>query len=191
MAKIHKKNNAAVNSSGGSGDSAMRSWRAHLCLWLTAIVGFAADLGSKWWILKKLGDPSQGGQIVIIDDYLRFITAFNSGAAFGVAAGKTGFLIVASVLALGVLTWFFATTRANQHTSHIAIGMLLAGALGNMYDRITNNGFVVDFIDVNLHFWPANPWPTFNIADIAICLGVALMLSAVLLDGRSRSSSAS
>ena len=58
--------------------------------------------------------------------------------------------------------------------------MLLAGALGNIHDRLFNNGQVVDFIEVNLHFWPANPWPTFNIADVLLCVGVAILVINLL-----------
>ena len=59
-------------------------------------------------------------------------------------------------------------------------GMLVAGALGNMYDRLFNQGNVIDFIEVNLHVWPANPWPTFNVADIFLCIGVGVLLLTLL-----------
>ena len=54
--------------------------------------------------------------------------------------------------------------------------MIFAGAVGNLSNRIFNQGEVIDFIVVDLHFWPANPWPTFNIADVLLVIGVALLL---------------
>ena len=168
---------------------ALGSGRAHLCLWLTAAVGLAADLISKQWAVSTIGNPDQIDffdpatmlkPIVIIENYLRFNTVHNTGAVAGMAAGKTTLLVVASVAAVVFLLWLFATSRPSQWLTHIALGMLFAGALGNMYDRIFNQGKVIDFIEVNLHVWPANPWPTFNVADIFLCLGVVILLLTLL-----------
>ena len=171
------KDNARLQGGG-----AFRSGKAHLRVWFIAGMGFLADLLSKTWILKTLGDMESGylrEPIVIISDYLRLVTVLNPGAIWGVAAGKTIFLISASLLGLVFLVWFFYTSRPDQWLIHSAIGMLIAGDLGNLYDRIFNDGKVVDFIDVNLHFRPANPWPLFNIADILLCLGVGILLLSV------------
>ncbi len=157
----------------------MHCGRAHLRLWLVAGLGLAADLASKTWILKTLGNMESGylrDPIVIIPDYLRLVSVFNPGAIWSMAAGKTVFLISASVLGLVFLLWFFYTSRPDQWLSHCAIGMLMAGDLGNLYDRIFNDGKVVDFIEVNLHFRPADPWPIFNIADMLLCIGVGILL---------------
>lgn len=161
---------------------ALRSFRAHLRLWLVAAAGFAVDQASKAWAIRHLGNPDivQSEPLVIISDYLSLSTVHNTGAVAGLAAGQTGWLVLASVVALGLLVWFFAVSRANQWVTHIALGVLLAGALGNMYDRIFNNGKVIDFIEVNLHIRYANPWPTFNVADACLCIGVAVLILTAL-----------
>jgi len=162
---------------------AYRSLNAHLRLWLTMAAGLAADLLSKTWAVEHLGNPQQvyPQPLTIIDGYVRFITVFNTGAVAGMAAGKTTLLLIASVVAIIFLLWLFAASRPDQQLSHLALGMLLAGAMGNMCDRLFNSGKVVDFIEINLHFWPANPWPTFNIADIFLTVGVATLVLSLLL----------
>lgn len=158
--------------------------KAHIRLWLTAALGLFADLASKSWILSYLGNPEEQKSIVIIDGYFRFVTVFNRGAVAGVASGKTTFLIVISAFAVVFLLWLFATSRSEQWYMQISVGMLLAGALGNAYDRIFNQGQVVDFIEINLHFPPANPWPVFNIADILLCVGVGIILLFLIVQKR-------
>jgi signal peptidase II len=169
---------------------ALTSVKAHLRLWPTMMVGLLADLGTKKWAVNTIGMLTGNDQIpdpesyyrpmVIIDNYLRFATLHNPGALAGLAAGKTTLLIAASGVAVVFLLWLFATSRSSQWFTHIALGMLFAGALGNLYNRLFNNGLVIDFIEVNLHFWPANPWPTFNVADILLCVGVALLMLTLI-----------
>ena len=159
---------------------AFRSPRAHLFVWLTAAIGLFADLYTKHWAVETLGPPNEpAGQIhtdqkTIVLVMLQYHT--NPGAVWGIAAGKTILLVATSIAALGFLFWLFATSRPDQRLGHIALGLLFAGALGNLWNRIFNQGEVIDFIVVDLHFWPANPWPTFNIADALLCIGVALLL---------------
>ena len=164
---------------GGGRILAVRSPVAHLRLWVTAAVGLAADLASKAWAVGVLGAPIDGyhrDAMVVIEDYLSLRTVFNRGAVAGSFEGKTGFLLAASLVAIALLLWLFASSRSNQGACHIGVGMVLAGALGNLHDRLFNNGQVVDFIEVNLHFWPANPWPTFNVADALLCVGVGILV---------------
>jgi len=163
-----------------------RNFKAHLCLWIVTVLGVAADLLSKSWAVERLGNPEKGNlqHIDIIEGYVRFITVFNPGAVGGAAAGKTTLLVGASVVAIIMLLWFFAVSRSNQFGCHIGLGMLLAGAMGNLYDRVFNDGKVVDFIEVNLHFRPFNPWPTFNIADVLLTVGVGVLMIFMLRQGK-------
>ena len=158
-------------------DYSILNLRSHLRLWIVAAAGTALDLASKYWAVNTLID--QNGQpkpINIIDNYLSLLLRYNEGAVWSIAKGKTTLLIVTNIFALIFLFLLFALTRAKERILHLAFGLLLAGALGNLYDRLFNAGKVVDFIEVNLHFWPANPWPTFNIADVLLCIGVGVML---------------
>ena len=178
------------NSSVQTIKYAVFSTKAHAIFWSITALGFAGDLISKQWALKTIGVPYEQGQIidpgmeknpiVLIENYLTLNTLHNPGAVAGFLAGKTGLLIAASVLAVIFLFWLFATSRAHQWVTHIALGMLLSGALGNLYDRIFNDGRVIDFIEVDLHFWVFNPWPTFNLADVWLCVGVAVLMLTFL-----------
>ena len=172
----------------GKSCSALLSVRANLILWLTMAVGLAADLATKAWALRELVHPDgiTLDPIVFIQRYLRFALVLNPGAIGGIAAGQTVFLVIVSLAALVFLIVFFGTTRAQQKWHHFALGMLLAGALGNLYDRITHDGHVVDFIEVNLHFWPADPWPTFNLADVWLCVGVGLLFGLLIVPAVAR-----
>ena len=116
------------------------------------------------------------------------VTTLNSGAVFGFGKGKQWFFILISIVAVAVLGRVFWTTRAGAHWSHLALALILSGALGNLYDRIRFNA-VRDmlwlFTGVKLPFgwrWPGNPgddhiypW-IFNLADAALVVGVALLL---------------
>jgi len=160
--------------------------QAHLRLWLTAFVGFVVDRASKIWAIGALGNPNDGtvDPLVIIDDYLCLRLLHNPGAVAGWFAGQTMLLILASAAAVAFLFWLFASSDRHQRLSHFAVGMLFSGALGNMYDRVFNHGKVIDFIEVDLHFWPANPWPIFNAADAFLSVGVVVLLVSLLPKGR-------
>lgn len=165
-------------------EPAYRNLNAHLRLWICAVAGFAADQLSKHWAITRLGTPEDGQPepFTVIEGYVRFYTVFNPGAVWGSFAGNKLLLIGISAVAVVFLLGFFATSRAGQKWLHVGLGAILAGALGNMYDRIFNNGYVIDFIEINLHFPPADPWPTFNIADMLLCAGVGIIILIMLFD---------
>jgi signal peptidase II len=106
---------------------------AHLRLWLVAAAGLTVDLWSKDWAFRTLG---QGGRRVLLRNVLEFQIMLNSGALFGIGAGQTALFLVASVLALLLVLWMFAHSAARGRWLHVALGAILAGALGNMYDRM-------------------------------------------------------
>jgi len=106
--------------------------RAHLCFWITAAAGLVLDLGSKEWAFHTL---RQDGERALIPHVLELYTTFNSGALFGLAQGKTLLFLLASALALALVLWMFAQSSARRWALHVALGAILAGALGNMYDR--------------------------------------------------------
>jgi signal peptidase II len=90
---------------------------------------------------------------------------------FGIGQGKVSFFLAFSVLAMGLITWVFVTSRRNQIYLQIALGLILAGALGNMYDRAVF-GAVRDFLMFTVKWYP---W-IFNIADVLLCVGVPLLV---------------
>ena len=165
-------------------DSALHSGCSHIRFWLAAALGLALDLVSKKWALARLGSLDDPQPLVLIPDWLRLSLVLNHGAVAGIAHGKTTLLIVGAFIAMGFLFWLYITTKKSQKLAHISLGLLLAGALGNTYDRLFNAGQVVDFIEVDLHFPPAHPWPTFNVADILLCVGLILLLTGVFFGAK-------
>lgn len=113
--------------------SAARSGAAHLRFWLFAVAGLTLDLWSKDWAFSKF---RQGGGESVIPHVLEFHTMLNPGALFGIGRGQTTLFIVASILALVLVVWMFVQSAARRWVLHLALGGILAGALGNMYDRI-------------------------------------------------------
>ena len=113
-------------------DSAMRHFRAHALLWTTVILALAADLWTKHWAFASLGaDESRPGFLGLIS-YQR---SLNEGALFGLGKGLVPLFIAASILAVAFILYFFACSRREQRLLHVALALILAGALGNMFDR--------------------------------------------------------
>ena len=106
------------------------------------------------------------------EGFLRLTYATNSGTAFGLLRNQTLFLIVASIIAVGFLVYFYRTHAIVRPTLRLSIGLQLGGAFGNLIDRLTS-GAVVDFIDVG---W----WPIFNLADSAIVVGMTILIVTLL-----------
>ena len=108
-----------------------------------------------------------------------FLT-YNKGTAFSIikiATGNTKILLIicSIVITLILLFWLYKENAANK-LEITAISFILGGALGNIYDRLVY-GYVVDFIDIYAN---KNHWPVFNLADMAISLGVILLLYKLL-----------
>jgi signal peptidase II len=138
-----------------------------------AAIVVIADQLTKAWALHTLDD----GQIVLIDGVLNFRLFFNTGASFSLFA-KGGAVIGLVVIGV-VIMIFFALRDAGHRLDAVALGLVLGGAIGNLLDRMFRgdgflDGAVVDFINVPF-------FATFNVADIAINVGVALLLLGAFL----------
>jgi signal peptidase II len=139
---------------------------------------FMIDQTTKAWATRTLrfdGDKS------VISGFLNLAYAQNTGVAFSMLddhgdAGRWGLSVVAFVAATLVLYFFWRTPRTDDRIMG-ALALLLAGIAGNVTDRM-RLGFVVDFIDVQFGGWH---YPTFNIADSAICIGAGLLILDVFL----------
>jgi len=153
--------------------SIMPGWKAHLTFWTIAVIGLSLDLWTKSAIFNWL-EQKPGNSFSIIDGFLQLVRTFNPGAAFGIAAGRFYLLVVVSSIALVVILVVFFLSGSQQKLVHIALAFFTAGICGNLYDRIFNDGFVRDFIDVV--YWPGRHWPAFNIADSLLCIGVGLLM---------------
>jgi signal peptidase II len=107
----------------------------------------------------------------VVGDYLRFTYVENRGAAFGLLQDQTAFFVFVGVLVVGVIVVSYRYLPRSGFRLHLALGLQLGGAIGNLIDRI-RQGYVVDFVDFGYH---SNWWPVFNVADSAIVVGVALL----------------
>jgi len=124
--------------------------------------------------------------------YLNWTLLFNTGAAFSFLSSAGGWqqwlfggLAVSVSVFIAVYIW---KLPQQARLLSISLALVLGGALGNVYDRITL-GYVVDFIDVYLYscgsvvrFFPACHWPAFNVADSAITLGAILLITDTLIN---------
>lgn len=148
--------------------------KSHLIFWSLMAGGLALDL----WTKKAMFDWLKPYETYpVIDGFIRLVIAVNDGAACNLFAGRPFFLAAVSFIAMvGILAVFLFSGRMNKLV-HVALGLFAAGICGNLYDRLFNNGSVRDFIDVyrgNFH------WPTFNVADSLLCVGVGLLIISTL-----------
>jgi signal peptidase II len=145
-------------------------------LGVVTVISLVADLGSKWWATTRLDDGHGPRRIDIIKDHFGFIYARNKGGAWGLLQDESEsirkpFFMLISLAAVVFILSLYRRLGPQQHALKWGLPLVLGGALGNLVDRI-RYGHVVDFIDVRIE---AYTWPTFNVADIAICIGVGLM----------------
>lgn len=125
---------AAPGARAPDTQTALRHLPSYLRLVGIAAAGLAIDLWSKHWAFHTLGQGHKPQ--VIIPNVLEFQTMLNSGALFGIGGGQTLLFLVASAGALLLVFWMFSQTSPRRWALQIALGGILAGALGNMYDRI-------------------------------------------------------
>lgn len=117
----------------------MGHWPSHLRLWIVAALGVTLDLWSKHWAFATLGPHETRG---VIPDLCSLQLSLNPGALFGLGAGFAPIFVGASVLALLFVLYLFANAPASRWSMHVALGLVLAGALGNLYDRATQEAYV-------------------------------------------------
>lgn len=145
--------------------------------WGVIVVVVAVDVITKAMAVNALSPAYTPHEIV--GDLVRFTLAYNPGAAFGLNLGVASRWIFTAltIVALAVLGALYRATRPTEHLRTLALGLVSAGAIGNLIDRIRWPIGVVDFIDVGIgahRFW------TFNVADSAVSVG-AVLLGWVLL----------
>jgi len=108
---------------------------SHARLWLFAVLGLGVDLYTKHLAFTRLSLDSNDPSGEIIHNVMSFRRSLNPGALFGLGKGLVPIFIAASVLALLFVLYLFVHSARNRRSLHIALGLVLAGALGNLYDR--------------------------------------------------------
>ena len=144
---------------------------SNLRLWITAGVGMAVDLLSKWLVWRAL-ENVPGQKHEIIKGVLSFQLAQNPGIAFGIELGRW-FILLVNLAGILLILYLFLGSDKTVRAGHIGMGLILAGALGNLVDRLLPPHEVRDFIDFPV-------WPTFNPADVFLCVGVGLLALSIL-----------
>lgn len=162
------------------------------------IVSLAADLATKWWALHTLEKPMGSGDgiaaPIVINSAFQFLLARNRGGAWGLLQNasesvRRPFFLIISLAAIAFIVYLYRRVHVRQHALKWGLPLVLGGAIGNLVDRI-RYGWVIDFIDyragwveglnriiakLSSSHTVTDHWPTFNVADIAICIGVGLM----------------
>lgn len=135
---------------------------------LLAIVVFIIDIASKFYILDRF----ELFETVNLLPFFSITYVRNIGAAFSIFEGQRVMLAAIALVISAVIVYMLYRNNRSQKLENLSLSMILGGALGNLFDRLYH-GFVVDFLDVNFGNWH---YPTFNIADCAICIGIGLFI---------------
>ncbi len=198
--------------------SPFRSPLALACFLLVALLGLTADLWTKaasWEYFVSRDSHGQfelivvdpagtlqplraNNDVLVVDKVLELTAVANQGAAMGLGQGRKTLFIAVSVAAVGVLFYFFAHSSARR-LYQVVLGLLLAGVLGNLYDRLVH-GYVRDMIHIfpgvrwsDLHgsLWNGEVFPwVFNLADVYLCIGVPAVLAYGLFAGADQTDAA-
>ncbi len=177
-------------------DRTYRGW-----LWGLALLGLVLDQASKYFVFRSLYNDGQGGEFALIPGAFDVLAQFsghretgdtflgalrtwggetqprvNEGALFGMKVGlgvtaNTVFAAISLLAAVAISIWSFTRSLARDRLLCCALGLILGGTIGNLYDRIVFNG-VRDF----LYWHYAFQWPVFNIADCCLVSGAGLLL---------------
>ncbi len=146
------------------------------------LVGTLADLWTKQAVFNWLGPVGRGPIYRVIPGFFHLVPCLNSGAAFSILQGQRFYLISVSILALLIILTAFSLGKIQGRILQTSIGCITAGILGNLYDRIFHQGFVLDFLDFHICEYH---WPTFNLADTLLCIGAGLILLTGITSGAS------
>jgi signal peptidase II len=173
----------------------------YLVFFSVASGGCAVDLATKHWIFARLGVPKRDAHDHIWwlwDRVFGFQTSLNEGALFGMGQGMWAVFAVLSIIAaLGILLWLFVVGAANDWWLTVALALITAGILGNLYDRFGLPGLVWptgyghqvgepvhavrDFILMAVGRWH---WPNYNIADSMLVCGATMLLGHAFFTAR-------
>ena len=150
----------------------------HLTNAMANAAGFGAEVGAFFGIHH----PVREGRSIVFDNFWSFVYAENPGAAWSFLRDapeyfRTPFFLIVSLAAMVFIVVYFRKTADNQWLLRLALALVFGGALGNFFDRV-RLGYVIDFID--WHWYSRYTWPTFNVADSAITIGVVIMAADML-----------
>ena len=146
--------------------------------WITGAV-VALDQWTKWLIRSNLpiGATWLPDGLEWLNPYARIVHWYNTGAAFGMFQGGSMVFTVLAFIVIGAIIYYFPKVDKKDLYLRVALSMQLGGAIGNLVDRLTQDGRVTDLISVG-------SFPVFNIADSSITIGTVVLLLGVYLQER-------
>ncbi|MFC1584109.1 signal peptidase II [Fibrobacterota bacterium] len=170
-----------------------KNWKAHIII---IFLGLLSDQITKIWAVKEFSFPTgrinYQHTIQVIGEWVQFRLVYNSGAAFGLQPQKliaflhpTLFYGIISLIAITILFFFYRNLPARETWTQIGVCLIIAGAFGNIIDRFRLHK-VVDFIDAGIPGFDPR-WPTFNVADSMVCIGVGIILITPLFQRKKTS----
>lgn len=163
---------------------------------LAATLGLLLDLGSKEAAWRSKALDAHGSRIEVVAGWFDFVRSENQGAAWGLLWGAHTFFLLVSVVAFLAITYFVHTSPRSSWKGPLVFGLVLAGVAGNFFDRAMY-GHVRDFLDWHTpeagaahdfveKVFGKTHWPTFNVADIFICIGAAALVIIFWKDEKAR-----
>lgn len=138
-----------------------------ILLWLAALV-VVADRVTKYLVVTNM---TEGQSLPVVEGVFHWTYVLNPGAAFGMMAHNRVLFLAVGAAVVAAVWYFRRDILAEGPLVRSGAALFLGGALGNLWDR-AQTGLVVDFFDFRV-------WPVFNVADIAICVGAALVVLGI------------
>jgi signal peptidase II len=148
-------------------------------LLLTALTLLVADQLSKALVVANL---AVGERVDVVGDLVQIWHAQNRGAAFSLFQGGGLFFLVVSIVSVAMVAYFHRSLLARPLWVHVVLGIVLGGTLGNFIDRL-RQGYVTDWLSVG---FGDTRFPTFNVADSSITVGIGLLVLYLFLSSPER-----
>ena len=139
-------------------------WDKALFLVVVALVQFTKNI-----VMRSM---VPGQSIPLIQDVFHLTYVLNPGAAFGILSNQRMFLLITGAVLIAATAYFYPLLKKSDGCLKLGATSILSGAVANLIDRV-QTGYVVDFFDFRI-------WPVFNVADIAIVLGMGFMIYSIL-----------
>ena len=158
----------------GPSPTRLQRFLAYRLLLVLGLVTLAADQVTKGWIVARLPYPTYGkpGAILIIEDFFYLVHVRNTGAAWSLFTGQSTVLALLAAGTLVAIGVWRHTLGLRARVVQVSFGLLTGGIAGNLVDRLRYQQ-VIDFLDFHFGNYA---YPTFNVADSAICVGVFLYI---------------
>ncbi len=148
-------------------------------LLLTAVAILVADQVTKALVVANL---AVGEHARLLGDLVQVWHAQNRGASFSLFQGWSIVFLVVSVLSIGMVAYFHRSLRDRSPWLHLLLGVILGGTLGNFIDRL-RQGYVTDWLSIG---FGETRWPTFNVADSSLVVGIGILVVYLLLNNPDR-----